>query len=92
LVFNATFQVVIVICNAGANPSPISSGLLCLKCKSIFRICNPSQSKFLSKSITSHIEESLKTKDTYFVIVGTGHLIGKKGIVEMLRAKGNVVK
>ena len=38
--------------------------------------------------MASKIEDFLKMKETYFVIVGAGHLIGKKGIVEILKAKG----
>lgn len=40
----------------------------------------------------ARIEEFLKTKESYIVVVGAAHLIGKKGIVEMLRRKGYPVK
>jgi uncharacterized protein YbaP (TraB family) len=38
--------------------------------------------------MASKIEEFLKTGQTYFVVVGAGHLIGDKGIIELLRRKG----
>jgi hypothetical protein len=41
-----------------------------------------------NRNITSRIEEFLKTKETHFVVVGAGHLIGKRGIIELLREKG----
>lgn len=37
--------------------------------------------------MTKKIEGFLKTESTYFVVVGSGHLIGKEGIVELLRKK-----
>lgn len=42
--------------------------------------------------MTQKIEKYLKTPDTYFVVVGAGHLIGKDGIVAMLRQKGYKVE
>ncbi len=41
-----------------------------------------------NRKMTSKIEDYLKGSDTYFVVVGAGHLIGEKGIVETLRKKG----
>ncbi|NWF76342.1 MAG: TraB/GumN family protein [Nitrospirae bacterium] len=41
-----------------------------------------------NRNITSKIEEFLRTNEIHFVVVGAGHLIGKKGIIEMLREKG----
>lgn len=41
-----------------------------------------------NRNMAVRIEELLKTKETYFVIVGAGHLIGNKGIIEILRGKG----
>jgi uncharacterized protein YbaP (TraB family) len=41
-----------------------------------------------NKNMASKIEDFLKTKETYFVIVGAGHLVGEKGIVEILKKKG----
>jgi uncharacterized protein YbaP (TraB family) len=38
--------------------------------------------------MTSRIEEYLNSKGSYFVIVGAGHLVGKRGIVELLKSKG----
>jgi uncharacterized protein YbaP (TraB family) len=37
------------------------------------------------------IEQMVKTGDDALVVVGAGHLVGKNGVVEMLRAKGYVV-
>jgi hypothetical protein len=34
----------------------------------------------------------LKSKDDALVVVGAGHLVGKSGVVEMLRAKGYTVE
>lgn len=34
------------------------------------------------------IEEYLKTKSSYFIVVGAGHLVGQEGIVSLLRQKG----
>jgi uncharacterized protein len=41
-----------------------------------------------NKNMASKIEDFLKTKETYFVIIGAGHLVGEKGIVEILNKKG----
>jgi hypothetical protein len=41
-----------------------------------------------NKSMASKIEEFLRTKETYFVIVGAGHLVGNQGIIEILKGKG----
>lgn len=41
-----------------------------------------------NKKMASKVEDFLRTKETYFVIVGAGHLVGEKGIVEILKAKG----
>jgi hypothetical protein len=45
-----------------------------------------------NKSMASKIEDFLKTEETYFVIVGAGHLVGEKGIVEILKTKGYSVE
>lgn len=42
--------------------------------------------------MASGIEAFLKTKSHYFVVVGSGHLVGPRGIVELLRAKGYAVE
>jgi len=44
-----------------------------------------------NKNMSSRIEEFLTTKETHFVVVGAGHLVGKKGIIEMLIGKGYLV-
>ena len=43
-------------------------------------------------AMTSKIEEFLKTKETYFVVIGAGHLVGNKGIIELLKRKGYLVE
>ena len=40
-----------------------------------------------NRRMAEAIEEYLQTPSTYFVVVGSGHLVGKQGIVELLRAK-----
>ncbi len=45
-----------------------------------------------NRRMTSHIEEFLKTRETYFVVVGAAHLIGDKGIVRALKDKGYSVE
>lgn len=45
-----------------------------------------------NRSMTAKVEDFLRSKDTCFVVVGAGHLVGKKGIVELLRAKGYAVE
>jgi uncharacterized protein len=42
--------------------------------------------------MTSKIEGYLNSDGSYFVIVGAGHLVGKRGIVEILKSKGYVVE
>ncbi len=37
--------------------------------------------------MTAKIEEYLKTDKTYFVVVGSAHLIGEEGIIQMLKKK-----
>jgi uncharacterized protein YbaP (TraB family) len=41
-----------------------------------------------NRRMVSKIEGYLKGNGTYFVVVGAGHLIGEKGIVETLGKKG----
>jgi uncharacterized protein YbaP (TraB family) len=41
-----------------------------------------------NKSMASKIEEFFRTKETYFVIVGAGHLVGNQGIIGILKGKG----
>jgi len=45
-----------------------------------------------NRRMTSKIEDLLKTRDTCFVIVGAGHLVGEKGIPEILKEKGHLVE
>jgi uncharacterized protein YbaP (TraB family) len=45
-----------------------------------------------NKSIASKIEGYLKTKEHYFVVVGAAHLVGKDGIIEILKKKGYLVE
>lgn len=42
-------------------------------------------------SMAAKIDEWLNTKETYFVVVGAAHLVGQKGIVELLK-KANKYK
>jgi len=51
----------------------------------------PIQEKLIydrNRKMISKIEEYLREKGTYFVVVGAGHLVGDRGIVEALRKKG----
>jgi uncharacterized protein YbaP (TraB family) len=41
-----------------------------------------------NKKMVSKIEEYLKEKETFFVIVGAGHLVGNQGIIQLLKEKG----
>lgn len=49
-----------------------------------------------NRSMVSKIEQMLKQDGTaakdYFVVVGSGHLIGNKGIIDLLKQKGYEVK
>lgn len=45
-----------------------------------------------NNKMSSRIEDYLKTRETYFVVVGAAHLIGNRGIVEILRKKGYAVE
>jgi len=42
--------------------------------------------------MTSKIEGYLNAGGSYFVIVGAGHLIGERGMVELLKSKGYIVE
>jgi hypothetical protein len=44
-----------------------------------------------NRTMERKIEDFLKTGETYFVIVGAGHLVGEKGIVEILKKRGYTV-
>jgi hypothetical protein len=41
-----------------------------------------------NREMASRIENLLRAKETAFVIVGAGHLVGEKGIIALLRQKG----
>jgi uncharacterized protein YbaP (TraB family) len=45
-----------------------------------------------NRNMAQKIEDFLKTNETCFVIVGAGHLMGDKGIVEILKNKGYPVQ
>ncbi|MGE5300259.1 MAG: TraB/GumN family protein [Acidobacteriota bacterium] len=45
-----------------------------------------------NRNMVLKIEDFLKTNDTCFMVVGAGHLVGERGIVEMLRARGYSVE
>jgi uncharacterized protein len=44
-----------------------------------------------NRNMVSKIEGYLQTGETYFVVVGAAHLVGDKGILELLRMKGYTV-
>jgi hypothetical protein len=45
-----------------------------------------------NKKMASKIEDYLKEKETFLVIVGAGHLVGNQGIIELLKGKGFVLE
>jgi uncharacterized protein YbaP (TraB family) len=45
-----------------------------------------------NRNMTIKIDEYLKTKGTYFVVVGAAHLLGQKGIIQLLKEKGYAVE
>jgi uncharacterized protein len=45
-----------------------------------------------NRNMTQKIEDFLKTNETYFVIIGAGHLVGEKGIVGILKQRGYQVQ
>jgi uncharacterized protein YbaP (TraB family) len=45
-----------------------------------------------NRNMVLKVEDFLKTNDTCFVVVGAGHLVGERGIVEMLKAGGYSVE
>lgn len=45
-----------------------------------------------NSAMTAKIEEYLKSKKKYFVVVGAAHLVGRQGIVELLKEKGYRVR
>lgn len=44
-----------------------------------------------NKKMASKVDDFLRMKETYFVIVGAGHLLGNKGVIQILREKGYLV-
>jgi len=42
--------------------------------------------------MASKIEDFLRAGGTYFVVVGAGHLVGDRGIIEILRGKGYLIE
>jgi uncharacterized protein YbaP (TraB family) len=42
--------------------------------------------------MVSKIEDFLRAKEPYFVIVGAGHLVGNQGIIEILKEKGYLLE
>jgi uncharacterized protein YbaP (TraB family) len=45
-----------------------------------------------NRKMVSKIEEYLKQKETFFVVVGAGHLVGSQGIIRLLREKGFLIE
>jgi uncharacterized protein YbaP (TraB family) len=45
-----------------------------------------------NENMVAKIEDYLKGKETYFVVVGAGHLVGNKGIIELLKGKGFLIE
>ena len=45
-----------------------------------------------NENMVAKIEDYLRGKETYFVVVGAGHLVGNKGIIELLKGKGFLVE
>ena len=43
-------------------------------------------------NMAEQIESYLKDEDTYFVVVGAGHLVGKNGLISLLVNKGYITK
>jgi len=44
-----------------------------------------------NRTMASKVEEYLQTGETHFVVVGAAHLIGSRGILELLRMRGYTV-
>ena len=42
--------------------------------------------------MTARIKDLLKTKQIYFIVVGSGHLIGEKGIIKLLQKAGHEIR
>ena len=45
-----------------------------------------------NRTMVAKIEDFLRTKETYFVIVGAGHLVDNQGILKLLGGKGYLIE
>jgi uncharacterized protein YbaP (TraB family) len=45
-----------------------------------------------NRKMASRIEDFLQRKESYFLIVGAGHLVGDRGIIEILSRKGYLIE
>jgi uncharacterized protein YbaP (TraB family) len=45
-----------------------------------------------NRSWIPKLESLIKGKDDALVVVGAGHLVGKEGVIELLRAKGYTIE
>ncbi len=45
-----------------------------------------------NRNMVTKIENYLQSKGTYFVVVGAGHLVGSKGIIQLLKDRGYSVE
>ncbi len=45
-----------------------------------------------NREMTDKIERYLRSGDTYFIVVGAAHLVGKQGIIELLKNKGYTIE
>jgi uncharacterized protein YbaP (TraB family) len=45
-----------------------------------------------NRKMASSIEDFLQRKESYFLIVGAGHLVGDRGIIEILSRKGYLIE
>ena len=41
-----------------------------------------------NRRMVSKIQDFLGTGDTYFIVVGAGHLVGSEGIIRLLEKRG----
>jgi len=60
---------------------------------------NPDMQTFMDKFIferntkmAANLEKALRRKGTYFTVVGAAHLVGDKGILNLLKKKGYTVE
>jgi uncharacterized protein YbaP (TraB family) len=45
-----------------------------------------------NREMAGKIEQFLRSGDTYFIVVGAAHLVGKESIIDLLRKKGYAIK